>query len=57
MVLNQWWTSENGKTGKNGVFKTRGFLGEYEVTVEHGGDKKTVDTALVRRRSIVSVEL
>ena len=57
LVLNQWWTNEDGKTNNDGIFKTRGFLGEYEVTIEHEGRKKTVKTALSRAGEAVSIEL
>ncbi len=33
LVLNQWWTTEEGQTDADGVFSTRGFMGEYEITV------------------------
>jgi uncharacterized protein (TIGR03437 family) len=33
LIYNQWWTNVDGVTGADGVFRTRGFLGEYEVTV------------------------
>jgi GH35 family endo-1,4-beta-xylanase len=31
LVLNQWRTDVTGKTDPNGQFKTRGFLGDYDI--------------------------
>jgi hypothetical protein len=35
-------TNANGKTGGQGTFATRGFLGDYEIEVKAGGKTKTV---------------
>ncbi|MBN2352278.1 MAG: endo-1,4-beta-xylanase [Spirochaetales bacterium] len=40
LVKNRWWTNAAGKTGAAGTFETRGFLGDYEITVTAGGKKK-----------------
>ena len=32
LVEKQWWTDERGKTGPDGEYKIRGFLGDYEIT-------------------------
>jgi hypothetical protein len=48
LVLRQWWTNVDGVTSRRGQHKTRGFLGDYEITAEHGGRKKTVKANLVR---------
>ena len=37
LVLRQWWTREKGITGDDGMFRTRGFLGEYELTASYAG--------------------
>jgi endo-1,4-beta-xylanase len=31
LIYKQWWTDVEGVTGEDGVFRVRGFLGEYEV--------------------------
>jgi GH35 family endo-1,4-beta-xylanase len=36
LVKKQWWTSETGKTGPDGTFTIRGFLGEYVITAVRG---------------------
>ncbi len=33
LVYRQWWTDVEGVTGPDGVFRTRGFLGDYEIEV------------------------
>jgi len=33
LVYNKWWTQENGLTATDGRFITRGFYGDYDVTV------------------------
>jgi endo-1,4-beta-xylanase len=48
LVLKQWWTSASGKTGGNGEYSVRGFLGDYEVVVRAGGRTKTLSTKLVK---------
>jgi endo-1,4-beta-xylanase len=42
LVLRQWWTNEVGKTDAKGRFATRGFLGDYAVTVHLDGHKEVV---------------
>ncbi len=34
LVFKRWWTNSNGKTGAQGTFATRGFLGEYEIEAQ-----------------------
>ena len=42
-IFYDWWTDESGSTDtQSGTFETRGFIGEYEVTVESGTRSKTV---------------
>ena len=37
LVLKQWWTDMTAATGPDGSCTTRGFLGDYKVTVTAGG--------------------
>ncbi len=46
LVFNQWWTYVPGYTGTDGSFRTRGFLGDYEITVQVGDQIKTVRSQL-----------
>ncbi len=41
LVFKQWWTDAEGTTGADGIFRTRGFLGEYEISVTHNGTVQT----------------
>ncbi|MBZ5495664.1 MAG: endo-1,4-beta-xylanase [Acidobacteriia bacterium] len=46
LVFKRWWTNASGKTGGQGTFATRGFLGDYEIEVKAGGKTKTVRATL-----------
>ena len=51
LVYNKWWTKTSGKTEDNGIFTTRGFYGDYEITAE-GKIKKV---SLSRKKQSVEV--
>jgi GH35 family endo-1,4-beta-xylanase len=57
LVKNQWWTNESANTDAAGICKVRGFLGDYQVTVEHGGKTVTTKAALDQTGMTVRVEL
>jgi GH35 family endo-1,4-beta-xylanase len=57
LVLKQWWTNATGKSNTRGEYSTRGFLGDYEITVSAGGKTKTVPSTLTRAGQTVSVKL
>jgi GH35 family endo-1,4-beta-xylanase len=42
LIYKKWWTNETGKTDTHGKFQTRGFLGDYAITITANG--KTVET-------------
>ncbi len=42
MVTKTWRTDADGRTAVNGTYATRGFYGDYDVTVTHAGKTKTV---------------
>lgn len=44
LVYKQWWTNAQGKTDARGSFSTRGFKGDYSLTVRANG--KTVTRAV-----------
>ena len=46
LVFRQWWTNADGTTGAKGSYQTRGFLGDYEVTVTAGSRSKTIRAKL-----------
>lgn len=49
LVFNQWWTNAQGTTSAAGQYKTRGFLGDYEITATAGGKTKTVPAKLAHQ--------
>jgi hypothetical protein len=42
LVFDQWWTDESGRTGPDGIYRTRAFLGEHRVTVRTPDATETV---------------
>jgi GH35 family endo-1,4-beta-xylanase len=57
LVTNQWWTNATGITDTNGLFKTRGFLGDYEICVTHNGRSTIVHTTLNKNATLLKVLL
>ncbi len=57
LVLKEWRTDAAGKTGADGTFEARGFLGDYEVTAEARGARRTVQARLVPAGTRVPVSL
>ena len=44
LVYNKWWTKDEiAYTNENGEATLRGFYGNYDVSVSHNGDEKTVE--------------
>jgi uncharacterized protein (TIGR03437 family) len=41
LVYKQWWTDVQGSTGADGLFRSRGFLGDYDIEVTANGTTKT----------------
>ncbi|MEM9413158.1 MAG: endo-1,4-beta-xylanase, partial [Planctomycetota bacterium] len=39
LVFNQWWTNESGQTDSTGTLISRGFKGDYEIELNHDGEK------------------
>jgi endo-1,4-beta-xylanase len=44
LVFKKWWTNTSGSSNANGQYATRGFLGDYKVTVKLG--TKTITQAV-----------
>ena len=43
LIYNKWWTQESGTTSADGSFSTRGYYGDYDITVTtKDGKTKTV---------------
>jgi len=57
LVTNKWWTRASGQTDAQGLYKTRGFLGDYEITATQGGRTKTIHTALKKENAPLEITL
>jgi len=57
LVFKTWWTDRAGKTGADGRFATRGFLGKYRLTVSRGRTQQIKDIVLDRKGATVTVTL
>ena len=57
LVAKKWWTNASGATDAQGQYKTRGFLGDYEITVSAGGRSRTIKTTLKKENAPVEITL
>ncbi len=57
LVQHQWWTDAKLQTDASGQCKTRGFLGDYEITVVAGGKTKTAPFTLTKSDTGLTVKL
>ena len=57
LVFKKWWTNADGQTDASGQYKTRGFLGDYEVTATAGGKTGTVKATLRKGTAPNTVEI
>ncbi len=57
LVTKKWWTNVSGQTDANGHFHTRGFLGNYSVTVTKKGEKKTFFCDLTQEGARLEITL
>lgn len=55
LVFHQWWTDAQGRTDKAGIYRTRGFLGDYQITATRGGSAKTVPAKMLKNGDSVSI--
>jgi len=55
LVYRKWWTKADGITTRNGTFRIRGFLGDYEITVQYKGKKQAIKTTLPKGGKTVTV--
>jgi GH35 family endo-1,4-beta-xylanase len=56
-VFKEWWTNADGKSGRDGGYKTRGFLGQYEVSATVGGKTVTAPATLDRDGTTVTLKV
>lgn len=57
LVANQWWTDETLTADQQGKCHLRGFMGDYQITVEHAGHSTQVFTTLGRDGVMLRVQL
>jgi GH35 family endo-1,4-beta-xylanase len=57
LVFHRWWTNTDGRTDDRGRYRTRGFLGDYEITVSKGGRTRTVRASVPRNGIVLSIRL
>lgn len=57
LVYNKWWTRESGKTDSDGVFSTKGFYGDYTVSVKVNGVETACDIPFRKENAGQSVTL
>ena len=57
LVTKKWWTNEAAETGADGHVRTRGFLGDYEISVSCRGVTKQVKAVIPRTGAQVDIRL
>ncbi len=57
LVFKKWWTNADGETGDQGIYTTRGFLGDYDIEVKAGDQTKTVEATISKDGSRVECVL
>lgn len=57
LVTKQWWTNASLTTDAQGQARTRGFLGDYTVTVTRDGATRSVPVTLTHSGTAVAVPL
>ena len=57
LVTKTWWTNADGRTATDGTYSTRGFYGDYDVTVIHAGRSETVRLKLQPGAAVQTITL
>lgn len=57
LVHKEWWTRASGTADARGHYQTRGFLGDYDITVTHNGKTQTIKTQLPKNGKTLTVVL
>lgn len=57
LVLKQWWTRAQGATSPDGSYSTRGFLGDYHVSVSKGGKTQMATYKLSKSSPVLTIML
>ncbi|WP_157265980.1 fibronectin type III domain-containing protein [Paenibacillus sp. FJAT-27812] len=48
LVYEAWWTDSRGRTDEGGVYKERGFYGDYDIIVDYNGVSEVVERSLYK---------
>ena len=57
LVYDEWWTKESGNTDNAGIYTTRAFLGNHNVTIKANGTEYTYPLELDKNGSTLFVTL
>ena len=57
LVYKQWRTLASGPCDQTGCFETKGFLGEYKITVIHSKKSKTQEYVLTKGSADITIAL
>ena len=57
LVTKQWWSNFDEKTNVDGVVTVRGFLGDYEITVQSDGQSKTIETNVSKEDTLIEIQI
>jgi GH35 family endo-1,4-beta-xylanase len=55
LVFGEWWTNEKGTADEKGIYRVRGHLGDYKITVSSEGEQKELQAELRREGKTVEV--
>ena len=57
LLFKRWWTNANGRSNATGEFATRGFLGDYKLTVKLGSKTVTQNLKLEKTTGEILIKL
>ncbi len=57
LIYKKWWTNETGKTGSDGNYRIRGFLGDYVITVTSNGKTVEMKTSVTKDGNAVHIRI
>ena len=57
LIKRDWWTKVQGQSGADGLYRLRGFKGDYRITVSQNGKTATATAVVGERPGEVTVTL
>ena len=57
LIKRDWWTNAQGTSDAAGLYKTRGFKGDYQITVTRAGQSATATASVGDTPGVVTVVL